>query len=160
MSFMDLDERLLELAAIADLDRSPLTDLRQVGACDIGLVEGGVCNSENVEVLREFRKKCKILVAVGACAINGGIPALRNRYDLGECLQEAFLTGLGVTDPKVPSDPELPLLLAKVHPIHEVVKIDYAIPGCPPPAEVIWIVLEALLAGNIPKLPLELIRYD
>jgi NAD-reducing hydrogenase small subunit len=160
MSFMDLDERLLELAAIADLDRSPLTDLRQVGACDIGLVEGGVCNSENVEVLREFRKKCKILVAVGACAINGGIPALRNRYDLGECLQEAFLTGLGVTDPKVPSDPELPLLLAKVHPIHEVVKIDYAIPGCPPSAEVIWIVLEALLAGNIPKLPLELIRYD
>jgi NAD-reducing hydrogenase small subunit len=160
MSFMDLDERLLELAAIADLDRSPLTDLRQVGACDIGLVEGGVCNSENVEVLREFRKKCRILVAVGACAINGGIPALRNRYDLGECLQEAFLTGLGVTDPKVPSDPELPLLLAKVHPIHEVVKIDYAIPGCPPSAEVIWIVLEALLAGNIPKLPLELIRYD
>jgi NAD-reducing hydrogenase small subunit len=60
----------------------------------------------------------------------------------------------------VPSDPELPLLLAKVHPIHEVVKIDYAIPGCPPSAEVIWIVLEALLAGNIPKLPLELIRYD
>ncbi len=157
---MDLDERLLELCEIADLDRSPLTDIRQVGACDIGLVEGGVCNSENVEVLREFRKKCKILVAVGACAINGGIPALRNRYDLKECLQEAFLTGLGVTDPKVPGDPELPLLLAKVHPIHEVVKIDYAIPGCPPSAEVIWVALSALLSGNVPNLPLELIRYD
>ncbi|GAB6067834.1 hydrogenase [Methylothermus subterraneus] len=160
MSFMDIDERLLELAQVADLDRSPLTDVRELGPCDIGLVEGGVCNSENVEILRAFRRRCKILVAVGACAINGGIPALRNRYELSQCLAEAFLTGIGVTDPKMPSDPELPLLLNKVHPIHEVVKVDYSLPGCPPSAEAIWTALSALLAGNVPQLPPEGIRYD
>lgn len=160
MSFMDVDERLLEVAEIAEFDRSPLSDIRQIGPCDLGLVEGGVCNAENVEVLRAFRKNCKVLVAVGACAINGGIPALRNRYDLADCLKEAFLTGLGVTDPKIPNDPELPLLLEQVHPIHEVVKVDYSIPGCPPSADAIWAALTALIAGNAPQLPYFLIRYD
>ncbi len=160
MSFMDIDERLLALAEIADFDRSPLSDVKRCERCDIGIVEGGVCNAENVEVLREFRRHCKILVAIGACAINGGIPALRNRYDLGDCLEEAFLTGIGVTDPKVPGDPELPLLLDKVHPIHEVVKVDCSIPGCPPSADTIWAVLTALIAGNEPRLSGEAIRYD
>ncbi|MFN3919528.1 MAG: NADP oxidoreductase [Methylohalobius sp.] len=160
MSFADIDERLLELAEIADFDRSPFSDVRQVGPCDLGLVEGGVCNAENVEVLRAFRQNCKLLVAVGACAINGGIPALRNRYELGDCLKEAFLIGLGVVDPKIPNDPELPLLLDRVHPIHEVVKVDYSIPGCPPSAEAIWAALTALIAGNEPQLPYRLIRYD
>ncbi len=160
MSFLDIDERLLDLAGIADIDRSPLTDIKSCTNCDIGIVEGGVCNAENVHVLREFRNNCRILVAIGACAINGGIPALRNRYDLGDCLEEAFLTGIGVTDPKVPGDPELPLLLDKVHPIHEVVKVDYSIPGCPPSADTIWAVLTALIDGNEPELAYGLIRYD
>ncbi len=160
MSFMDIDERLLTLAELADLERSPLTDIKSCKACDIGIVEGGVCNAENVEVLREFRKNCRILVAIGACAINGGIPALRNRYDLGDCLEEAFITGIGVTDPKVPGDPELPLLLEKVHPIHEVVRIDYSIPGCPPSAGIIWTVLTNLIEGNEPVLEAGSIRYD
>ncbi len=160
MSFMDIDERLLELAGIADLDRSPLTDIKSCNECDIGLVEGGVCNAENVHVLREFRNSCRILVAIGACAINGGVPALRNRFDLGDCLEEAFITGIGVTDPTVPGDPELPLLLEKVHPVHEVVKIDYSIPGCPPSADTIWTVLTDLIDGNEPDLAYELIRYD
>ena len=85
MSFLDIDERILELAQVAEFDRSPLTDIKHCSAVvDIGLVEGGLCNAENVHTLREFRKSCKILVAVGACAINGGIPALRNRVPLEE----------------------------------------------------------------------------
>lgn len=160
MSLLDIDERLLDLVELAEFDRSPLTDIKRCRACDIGLVEGGVCNAENVNVLREFRKSCKKLVAIGACAINGNVPALRNRFDLGDCLEEAFVTGIGVTDPGVPSDPELPLLLDKVHPIHEVVKVDYFIPGCPPSADAIWAVLTALIEGNEPVLPYGLIRYD
>ncbi len=160
MSFMDIDEKLSELAEIADFDRSPLGDIKTCRPCDIGLIEGGVCNTENVEVLREFRKACKILVAVGACAINGGVPALRNRFDLADCLEEAFVSGIGVTDPKVPSDPELPLLLARVHPIHELVRVDFSIPGCPPPADLIWKVLLALIEGRRPELDPREIRYD
>ncbi len=160
MALLDIDERLLELVELAELDRSPLTDIKRCTACDIGIVEGGVGNAENVHVLRELRRSCKKLVAIGACAINGNVPALRNRFDLGDCLEEVFVTGLGVTDPKVPSDPELPLLLDKVHPIHEVVKVDYFIPGCPPAADTIWAVLTALIEGNEPILPEALLRYD
>jgi NAD-reducing hydrogenase small subunit len=160
MSFLDIDERILQLAEVVEFDRSPLTDIEHCSDCDIGLIEGGVCNSENVHTLREFRRHCKILVAVGACAINGGLPALRNYIPLEECLGEAYLNGIGVENPQIPSDPELPLLLDKVRPIHEVVKIDYSLPGCPPSADVFWKFLTDLLAGREPDLPYELVRYD
>ena len=161
MSFLDIDERLLELAQIAEFDRSPLTDIKQCDTTvDIGLVEGGLCNAENVHTLREFRKSCKILVAVGACAINGGLPAMRNHIPLEECLAEAYLQGIGVENPQIPNDPELPLLLNKVHPIHEVVKVDYFLPGCPPSADVFWKFLSDLASGIHPSLPYELVHYD
>ena len=89
MSLLDIDERLFELLEHVEFDRSPLTDIKQVGRCDIGLIEGGLCNAENVDVLREFRAHCKTLVAVGACAINGGLPAQRNHLDIGALLTRA-----------------------------------------------------------------------
>lgn len=160
MSFLDLDERLLALAEVAEFDRSPITDIEHCTNCDIGLIEGGVCNSENVHVLREFRKNCKILVAVGACAINGGLPAMRNPISLEDCLLEAYRDGIGVENPQIPSDPELPLLLDKVRPIHEIVKVDYFLPGCPPSADVFWSFFTALLEGRQPTLPYSLVHYD
>jgi NAD-reducing hydrogenase small subunit len=160
MSFLDLDERLLDLAKVVEFDRSPLTDIEHCSSSDIGLIEGGVCNSENVHVLREFRKNCKTLVAVGACAINGGLPALRNAISLEDCLLEAYRDGIGVENPHIPNDPELPLLLDKVRPIHEIVKVDYFLPGCPPSADVFWAFLTALLEGSEPALPYELIHFD
>lgn len=160
MSFLDLDERLVALAELVEFNRSPITDIKHCAACDIGLIEGGVCNAENVHVLREFRQNCKILVAVGACAINGGLPAMRNSISLAECLQESYLDGIGVENPKIPNDPELPLLLNKVHPIHEVVKIDYSLPGCPPSADVFWKFLTDLIAGREPSLAYDLVHYD
>jgi len=127
---------------------------------DIGLIEGGVCNSENVHTLREFRSRCKVLVAVGACALSGGVPALRNRMPLAECLREAYLLSPGIEDPQIPNDPELPLLLDRVYPIQEVVHIDYVLPGCPPPAEAFLSLLSALLAGREPELEYTLRRFD
>jgi NAD-reducing hydrogenase small subunit len=160
MSFLDIDERILQLAELVEFDRSPLTDIEHCTNCDIGLIEGGVCNSENVHVLREFRKSCKILVAVGACAINGGLPAMRNFITLEECLNEAYLSGIGVENAHIPNDPELPLLLDKVRPLHEVVKIDFYLPGCPPSADVFWKFLTDINEGREPFLPYELIHYD
>src|SRR5271165_270218 len=90
MSFLDIDERILDLMKIAEFDRSPLTDIKHCGPCDIALIEGGCCNAENVHVLRELRANAKILVAIGACAINGGLPALRNRLDVGDILNEVY----------------------------------------------------------------------
>ncbi|MCX7172495.1 MAG: NADP oxidoreductase [Proteobacteria bacterium] len=161
MSFLDIDERLLELLELIEFDRSPLTDIKICGPCDVGIIEGGVCNAENVHVLREFRKNCKILVAIGACAINGGLPAQRNQLDLRDILEEVYHTSVGLAQGSdIPNDPELPLPLNKVHPIHEVVKIDYFLPGCPPPADAIWKFLTDLIAGRTPKLGHGLLHYD
>ncbi|MBT5119575.1 MAG: NADP oxidoreductase, partial [Planctomycetes bacterium] len=132
------------------------------GHCRVGLIEGGCCNEENVHVLRDFRKHCDVLVSVGECAIMGGIPAMRNTIDLKECLDEAYLNGPSVYNPggRVPDDPEIPLLLNKVYCAHEVVKIDYHLPGCPPSADTIWEALVALLSDNPVSLPYELVKYD
>jgi NAD-reducing hydrogenase small subunit len=161
MSFLDIDERLLDFCEIAEFNRSPLTDIKHCeGVIDIGLIEGGLCNAENVETLREFRAHCRILVAVGACAINGGIPAMRNHISLKAGLEEAYMDGIGVVNPQIPNDPELPLLLEKVHPIHEVVTVDYVLPGCPPSADVFWSFLSDIAEGREPSLPPALIRFD
>jgi NAD-reducing hydrogenase small subunit len=160
MSFLDIDERILQLVELVEFNRSPLTDIKECGPCDIGLIEGGVCNADNVHVLREFRNNCKILVAVGACAINGGLPAMRNTIPLEDCLRESYLDSVGVENPQIPNDPELPLLLAQVHPIHEVVRIDYSLPGCPPSADVFWQFLTDLIAGREPKLDYDMVYYD
>lgn len=163
MSLLDIDERILELVELIDFDRSPINDIKEIsGPVDIGLIEGGCANEENVEVLEEFRKHCKVLISVGDCAISGGIPALRNMVPLAECYEEAYLNGPTVFNPsgKVPDDEEIPLLLDKVYPAHEVVKIDYHLPGCPPPADTLWAALTALLGNQPVELPYELVKYD
>ncbi len=160
MSLLDIDERIFNLVELVEFDRTPFTDIKSVGYCDIGLIEGGVANTENVEVLRDFRKHCKILVAVGACAVNGGIPAMRNQFDLQDCLDEVYIDGIGVANPLIPNDPEIPLLLDKVHPIHEVVKVDYSLPGCPPSADTLWTFLNELISGQQISFPYSLIHYD
>jgi NAD-reducing hydrogenase small subunit len=161
MSILDIDERLLQLLELVEFDRSPLTDIKTIGRCDIGLIEGGLCNAENVHVLREFRANCKILVAIGACAVNGGLPAQRNQRDVGQMMRDVYCrpTG-GSPGNRIPNDPELPLPLNQVHPIHEVVHVDYFLPGCPPSADAIWTFLTDLLAGRTPVLGYGLIHYD
>ncbi len=163
MSLLDIDDRILQLAELVDFDRSPINDIKEIqGPVDVGLVEGGCANEENVKVLQEFRKHCKVLISVGDCAINGGIPALRNMVPLEECYREAFLDGPSVHNPrgKVPDDEEIPLLLNKVYPCHEVVKVDFHLPGCPPSADTLWAALTALLTGQPLELPYELVKYD
>jgi NAD-reducing hydrogenase small subunit len=158
MSFLDIDERLFELSEIAEFDRSPLTDIKTCGPCDIALIEGGVCNSENVHVLRELRANAKILVAVGACAINGGVPAMRNMRDVGDLLGQIYRDESG--EVKIPSDPELPAPLDKVYPINQVVRVDYSLPGCPPSGDAIWKYLTDLILGRVPRLDYQMLHYD
>lgn len=163
MSLLDIDDRILKLLELVDFDKSPVDDIKEfTGQCAIGLIEGGCCNEENVENLMNFRKHCDILISVGDCAINGGLPAMRNMIPLKECLDEAYLNGPSVYNPDnaIPNDPEIPLLLNKVLPCHEIVKIDYHIPGCPPPADTLWEALVALLENKPLDLPYELVKYD
>ncbi len=163
MALLDIDDRILKLIELVDFDRSPVDDIKKfTGRVTVGLIEGGCCNEENVKVLQDFRAHCDILISVGDCAIMGGLPAMRNTVPLQECLNEAYLQGPTVYNPsgKIPNDPEIPLLLNKVFPCSEVVKIDYHLPGCPPPADTLWEALVALLEGKPLNLPYELVKYD
>ena len=163
MSILDIDERILELIELVDFDKSPIDEIKAfTGRCTVGLVEGGCCNEENVHVLEEFRKHCDVLISLGDCATMGGIPALRNNVPLQECFDVAYRSGPTVYNPsgQVPNDPDIPLILDRVYPCHEVVKIDYHLPGCPPSADAIWQTLVALLTNKPLELPYELIKYD
>ncbi len=167
MSLLDIDDRILQLIDLVDFNKSPIDDIKNFTTkCDIGLIEGGCCNDENVHVLKDFRENCKVLVSVGECAIMGGLPALRNGIPIKECLDEAYLNGPTVQDKDanpnkiLPNDEEIPILLNKVYPCHEVVKIDYYLPGCPPRADLIWNALVALVTGDEMKLPYEVVKFD
>ena len=163
MSLLDIDDRILKLIELVDFDKSPIDDIKEfTGRCLVGLIEGGCCNEENVRVLRDFRKHCDILISVGDCAINGGLPAMRNAIPLQECIDEAYKDGPTVYNPNgvIPSDKELPLILDRVYPCNEIVKMDYHLPGCPPSADTLWEALVALLNNKPIDLPYELIKYD
>ena len=165
MSFLDIDEKILDLIELVEFNKSPIDDIKKfTKMCDVGLIEGGCCNEENVHVLKDFRAHCKILVSLGECAIMGGLPALRNNVPLKECLEEAYVNGPSVAENNaeriIPNDPELPILLNKVYPCHEVVRMDYHLPGCPPRAELIWEALYALVTKNPMQMPYEVIKFD
>jgi len=168
MSFLDIDERIIELLELVEFDRTPLSDFKKFRKhCHIGLIEGGCCNEENVHTLQEFRKNCDVLVAVGQCAIMGGLPVMRNAImhsddPLRECLEEAYLNSPSVYNSSndIPNDPALPLILDKVYTCVEVAKIDYQLPGCPPSGDAFWQAMTALLKGPPTDLPYGLIRYD
>ncbi len=164
MSILDIDERILDLIELVEFNKSPIDDIKEfTKMCDIGLIEGGCCNSENIHVLKDFRKNCKTLVSLGECAIMGGLPALRNGIPIKECLEEAYLDGPTVRDNTkqiIPNDDELPMILDKVYPCHEIVKVDYYLPGCPPSADLIWNALVALVTGDELKLPYEVVKFD
>lgn len=162
MSLLDIDERILELADLVDLDCSPFGDKKAFDRpVDVGLIEGGCANEHNVQVLRDFRKNCRILVSVGACAINGGVPAMRNTISLKECLEGVYLNGLTLEGGgMIPNDEDLPLLLDRVYASHELVKIDYFLPGCPPSGDAMWAALRALLTGQDLALPYSLFKYE
>lgn len=164
MSILDIDERILQLIEVVEFNKSPIDDIKTfTKQCDIGIIEGGCCNSENVHVLKDFRKNCKILIAFGECAIMGGLPAMRNGIPVKECIEEAYLNGPTVgenTERILPNDEELPIILDKVYPLHEIVKIDYFLPGCPPRADLFWNAVLALVNGDELNIPYELVKFD
>ena len=154
MSLLDMDERLLKVIELADLRSTPITDLKHPdeSGVDVGVLEGGINNSANEEVARNMRKHCKILVALGDCAVFGGVPAMRNFFTLEESLRRAYVeTESTDSEGKIPTDPELAIPM-KVHAIQDIVPVDIFVPGCPPDADTIFYVLAELAQGRTPNL--------
>lgn len=164
LSILDSDERILPLLDKITILRSSLTDIKRIPErCAVGFVEGGVANEENIETLVHFRENCDILISVGACAVWGGVPSLRNDLPLADVLAEAYLdspTAVAGAPRVVPADPQLPRLTNKVYPCHEVVRMDYFLPGCPPSGDAVFAVLDDLANGRPVALPTNLIHFD
>ncbi len=162
MSFLDLDERLIDLSKLVDIKASPIVDIKfdQIPEVDVGIVEGCVNNNEQEEHLRHLRDKCRILIALGDCAIMGNVPTLRNKFQLDAVMQRAFVETESTEFGEVPTDAVMPRLLNKARPLQEIVKVDVSIPGCPPDADTIWFALTELLAGRLPQWDERNFKYD
>lgn len=157
MSFLDLDERLIELAAKVDVVYSPIVDTKELPAeVDVGVLEGAVSTQEDLHKARKFRERCKFLISLGDCAVSGNVPAMRNTFDLDEVFDRAFVETVQA-QPQRPSE-GLPTLLNTVVPIHHAVDVDLFVQGCPPSADTIWFVLTELMAGRTPD-PTQVTRF-
>jgi NAD-reducing hydrogenase small subunit len=152
MSFLDQDERLVDLAEKIQLVYSPIMDVKVFPEnVDVTLVEGAVANEEQLEMLRQVRKRTKVLISLGDCAVTGNVTGLRNTVSNSaeSILRRAFVETADVNG-QVPN--EVPKLLKQAVPLHEVVKVDYYMPGCPPSADLINYVLTELLSGRTPNM--------
>jgi NAD-reducing hydrogenase small subunit len=151
MSFLDMDERLLEIADRVELVYSPLVDPKEFPAdVDVTIVEGGVSSEEDLHKIRMVRGRTKLLVALGDCAVTSNVPGMRNTFKVDDVLKRAYFENADLRQ-QVPAD-VIPRLLPRARPVHEVVPVDVFLPGCPPPADVIFGALVSLLEGTTPDL--------
>ena len=149
MSFLDIDERLLALADQIDLVYSPLVDAKTFPEnVDLALVEGAVSNEDDLHKLKIVRSRTKLLLALGDCAVTSNVPGMRNFFSRDDLLRRAYVENASLNQ-SIPSE-MIPRLLPKSRPVHEFVKVDIFVPGCPPHADTILTALAALLEGRLP----------
>jgi NAD-reducing hydrogenase small subunit len=149
MSLLDLDERLLEVFERADLVYSPLVDFKEYPeAVDVCLVEGAVSSEEDLHKIRMVRERTTTLISFGDCAVTTNVPGMRNPIGVQPLLDRAYLENVTL-NPQLPSS-IVPKLLPTSQPVHRVVKVDVFRPGCPPSADLIFTMLDDLLAGRVP----------
>ncbi len=154
MSFLDLDERLIDLAPRIRLVYSPIMDIKEFPeGADVALVEGAVANEDHLRMIQAVRARTKMLIAFGDCAVTGNVTALRNPLGRAEpVLQRAYIENATIQGRLPRDDGILPVLLDRVLPVHQVVPVDLFLPGCPPSADLIYSVLTDLLEGRTPDL--------
>jgi NAD-reducing hydrogenase small subunit len=154
MSFLDMDERLIALAELVDVVYSPIVDAKEFpDEVDIALVEGAVASVDDEKKIRKIRAHSKTLIAMGDCAITGNVPSMRNSFGPEAILDRAYIENASAQR-QIPCV-VVPKLLTIVRPIHEYVKVDVFLPGCPPSADTFHTALVALVTGaplDIPAL--------
>ena len=158
MSFLDMDEHLLELQKLVHLVFSPLADYKCFPeGVDVVLVEGAVANTEHLALAHTLRRRSRVVVALGDCAVTGNVPALRNRLDSEGLLQAVYADGERL--PGLDPQGEVPQLLPSVLPLHRVIPVDVFLPGCPPAPQSIQAAVGALIQGESFVLPESMRRF-
>ena len=161
MSVLDMDERLVQLLEKIELTSTPITDLKHPPkeGVTVGILSGTVNNTTNLDVVKEMRERSKILIAMGDCAVFGGIMTMRNFFNMEEALKRAYIETESTVEGFIPNSEELSKPI-KARPVNDVVKVDIHLPGCPPSADAIYYVLSELLEGRIPVLSGDNLKYD
>ncbi len=151
MSVLDIDEAIELVAQRADIVYGPLVDAQEFPeGVDVALVEGAVSSQDDLEKIQLVRKRSRIVVALGDCAVTSNVPAMRNSIPVKKLLERIYIEG-AQANPVVPTE-GVPKLLPRALPLQEVIKVDLHVPGCPPPAAAILSVLKELLDGRTPDL--------
>lgn len=151
MSLLDVDENLAVIAQKADIVYGPLVDAQEFPeGVDVTLVEGAVSNQDDLRLVQTVRRRSRLVVALGDCAVTGNVPSMRNGIPVKRLVEAVYVHGV-TADPKVPGD-GVPALLKRAVPVHEVVTVDLHVPGCPPKADAILYAAGELLAGRKPEL--------
>jgi NAD-reducing hydrogenase small subunit len=152
MSFLDIDQRLIDLASSFTLVYSPLVDRKVYpDHVDVALVEGAVSSDEDQHRVELVRARTTTLVALGDCAVTSNVPGMRNAFGVAAVLTRAYTDTANGPGKGVPPSRGVPHLLPRARPVHEVVPVDVFLPGCPPPADVIHAALLDLAAGRTPS---------
>jgi NAD-reducing hydrogenase small subunit len=149
MSFLDMDERLFEIAGRADIVYSPIVDAKEYPRdVDFCLVEGAVSSDDDLHKIRLVRERTRTLISFGDCAVTANVPALRNPIGVQPLLDRAYVENVTL-NPGIPHE-VVPALLPTARPVHRVVKVDIFLPGCPPSADLIYQLLVDVLEGRPP----------
>ena len=151
MSFLDLDERLLDVAGSIELVYGPLVDAKEFPeGVDVTLVEGAVSSHEDEEKVRLIRNRSYLVVSFGDCAVTANVPAMRNQFKTDDLLKRAYVEN-ATAQQGIPTV-DVPHLLKRARPVHEFINVDVFLPGCPPPPDAILFAVSELLEGRIPDL--------
>jgi NAD-reducing hydrogenase small subunit len=151
MSILDIDEAIIAVAQKVDVVYGPLVDAQEFPkGVDVTVIEGAVSSHEDAEKLQLIRQRSKLIVALGDCAVTGNVPSMRNQVPVRKLLERIYIEG-AQSQQAIPTD-GVPALRPQAVPLHEIVKIDLHVPGCPPPASAIAFVLGELIEGRVPDL--------
>lgn len=149
MSFLDLDEELVVLAEHIEMVYGPLVDAKVIpDDVDLFIITGSVSTDEDIEKVEEIRRKSKVVVSLGDCAITGNVPSMRNPLEKIDTLRHAY-EEIASCQQQIPGE-NLPVLEDRVKPVHAIVPVDEFIQGCPPRPDLIGFVVKELVAGRIP----------
>lgn len=165
---VDIAEKILEVADAVDIGFWPVAldfkkaDVESVpdgyyAAC---FINGAVRTSEQEEMVRLLRRKSQLVFAFGACAHLGGVPGLANLVSGEEIIDYVYFRSPSTENQErtIPQAEwneqgfslELPRFFDRVNTLDQVIDVDYYIPGCAPPPDIVIQVFDALIGGSLP----------
>jgi NAD-reducing hydrogenase small subunit len=149
MSLLDMDAAIISLSRKIDLVYGPLVDAQEFPeGVDVTLVEGAVSSQDDLNKIQKIRQRSTILISMGDCAVTGNVPGMRNSIPVQKLLQSIYVDG--AEERKVVPSDRVPALLRQARPLREFVKVDFCLPGCPPPSRTIVGVINDLLEDKKP----------